>query len=425
MGTGRADPSDAEWEPLRPLPPVDNGRCGRRRDHRQVIDGILHRVRARVRRRDLPERFGPWRTVHERHRLWAADGAWERLLQLVKAAAMPQARSTGTPRSAPPASARISMRSAPAPTHRRPRDQKGRREGAPGRDAVAEPGRPPGGGGAGGEGLGRSRGGFTSKLHLSADGRCCPLSLVVTPGQRADCTRFMPVLEKIRAPASGREDTAGSQTAWRLTSRTATGHAVITCDGGASGTPSRRRPTARPPAWAKPHAADGHQPSTRSGARSATPSSGPVNRRPRTAAWTRLGGSKECGRGRARAPGLAAGRRGRTAHRRGSRRPRDPARAGGICPSAGWWILPYGGGAGQNGGQAQVTPRGGDGGALGRVGVGAAPAGVGVPDAELALVLLTVDEEGSGVTPRGWCRCPRGRGRVMPESCGRLHSPSL
>ncbi|MFI9042130.1 IS5 family transposase [Streptomyces sp. NPDC053726] len=68
---------------------------------------------------------------------------------------------------------------------------------------MAEPGRPPGGGGAGGEGLGRSRGGFTSKIHLSADGRCRPLSLVVTPGQRADCTKFIAVLEKIRVPRSG------------------------------------------------------------------------------------------------------------------------------------------------------------------------------------------------------------------------------
>ncbi|MFD5062323.1 IS5 family transposase [Streptomyces sp. NPDC058394] len=81
---------------------------------------------------------------------------------------------------------------------------KGGREGrTPGRDAVAGPSRPPGGGGAGGEGLGRSRGGFTSKIHLSADGRCRPLSLVVTPGQRADCTQFESVLEKIRVPRLG------------------------------------------------------------------------------------------------------------------------------------------------------------------------------------------------------------------------------
>ncbi|WP_371131799.1 transposase [Streptomyces sp. cf386] len=68
---------------------------------------------------------------------------------------------------------------------------------------MAEPRRPPGGGGAGSEGLGRSRGGFTSKVHLSADGRCRPLSLVITPGQRADCTQFKPVLEKIWVPKLG------------------------------------------------------------------------------------------------------------------------------------------------------------------------------------------------------------------------------
>ncbi len=57
--------------------------------------------------------------------------------------------------------------------------------------------------GAGGEGLGRSRGGSTTKIHLSADSRCRPLSLIVTVGQRADCTQLKPVLEKTRVPRSG------------------------------------------------------------------------------------------------------------------------------------------------------------------------------------------------------------------------------
>jgi hypothetical protein len=38
---------------------------------------------------------------------------------------------------------------------------------------------------------------------LSADGRCRPLSLVVTDGQRADCTQFQTVLAKIRVPQVG------------------------------------------------------------------------------------------------------------------------------------------------------------------------------------------------------------------------------
>jgi hypothetical protein len=36
---------------------------------------------------------------------------------------------------------------------------------------VAQPSRPPGGGGEAGEALGRSRGGFTTKRHLSTEGR--------------------------------------------------------------------------------------------------------------------------------------------------------------------------------------------------------------------------------------------------------------
>ncbi|MEU0597453.1 IS5 family transposase [Streptomyces sp. NPDC006393] len=68
---------------------------------------------------------------------------------------------------------------------------------------MAEPRRPSGGGGSGGEGLGRSRGGFTTKLHLSADARCRPPSLITTPGLRGDCTQFKPVLEKIRVPRPG------------------------------------------------------------------------------------------------------------------------------------------------------------------------------------------------------------------------------
>ncbi|MFF5974020.1 transposase [Streptomyces sp. NPDC012769] len=51
--------------------------------------------------------------------------------------------------------------------------------------------------------MGRSRGGFTTKLHPSADARCRSLPLIVTPGQRAGCTHFKPVLEKIRAPRPG------------------------------------------------------------------------------------------------------------------------------------------------------------------------------------------------------------------------------
>jgi transposase len=85
--TGRGDLTEAEWRRLEPLLPTGNNRCGRWRDHRQVVNGILHRVRTGVQWRDLPERYGPWKTVYERHRRWSADGTWERLLQQVQAQA--------------------------------------------------------------------------------------------------------------------------------------------------------------------------------------------------------------------------------------------------------------------------------------------------------------------------------------------------
>ncbi|WP_420856786.1 transposase [Streptomyces qinglanensis] len=100
--------------------PVRAGRrrCGRWRDHQPVTEGILHRVRTGVQWRDRPEPFGPWTTVHERHRLWSADGTGERLLQQVRPGPTRQPRSTGTSRSIPPSCAPISTRSAFGPRHR-------------------------------------------------------------------------------------------------------------------------------------------------------------------------------------------------------------------------------------------------------------------------------------------------------------------
>jgi transposase len=46
--------------------------------------------------------------------------------------------------------------------------------------------------------LGRSRGGLTCKVHVSADRRCRPLSFVATPGQAADSPQFSAVLAGVR-----------------------------------------------------------------------------------------------------------------------------------------------------------------------------------------------------------------------------------
>jgi transposase len=81
---GRHELSNVEWALVEPLLPVDPGRGGRWRDHRQVINAILFRERTGLVWRDLPERFGPWQTVYKRKRRWAVDGTWRRILDVLR-----------------------------------------------------------------------------------------------------------------------------------------------------------------------------------------------------------------------------------------------------------------------------------------------------------------------------------------------------
>ena len=80
---GRGELTDTAWARIEPLLPARGGRGGRWRDHRQVINGILWKLRTGAPWRDLPERYGPWKTAHERLRKWTADGTWERILDQV------------------------------------------------------------------------------------------------------------------------------------------------------------------------------------------------------------------------------------------------------------------------------------------------------------------------------------------------------
>jgi transposase len=72
--------TDAQWEKIAPWLPVSGKPGGQWADHRTVINGILFRARTGVPWRDLPERYGSWRTVYERHRRWPADGTWQKIL---------------------------------------------------------------------------------------------------------------------------------------------------------------------------------------------------------------------------------------------------------------------------------------------------------------------------------------------------------
>ncbi|WP_328755790.1 transposase [Streptomyces sp. NBC_00271] len=59
----RHELSDAEWEFVRPLLP-EPLRGRKRLDDRTVLNGIVWKFRTGTAWRDVPERYGPWATLH-------------------------------------------------------------------------------------------------------------------------------------------------------------------------------------------------------------------------------------------------------------------------------------------------------------------------------------------------------------------------
>lgn len=74
---------------IEPLLPSNAGRKGHPfGDSRRVVEGIVYRYRTGISRRDLPrEEYGPWQTVWKRHRRYAVDGTWDRVLAQILAEA--------------------------------------------------------------------------------------------------------------------------------------------------------------------------------------------------------------------------------------------------------------------------------------------------------------------------------------------------
>ncbi|MFZ4142694.1 transposase, partial [Streptomyces griseoincarnatus] len=69
-------------------PLIPQAATGRPRvSDRQVINGMVYKIRTGISWRDLPERYGPWQTVYTRFRRYASDGVFTRALQQIQARA--------------------------------------------------------------------------------------------------------------------------------------------------------------------------------------------------------------------------------------------------------------------------------------------------------------------------------------------------
>jgi len=76
----RYELSEAQWVRIAPLLPGKRGDPGRTgADNRLFVNGVLWVLRSGAHWRNLPERYGKWKSVHKRFSRWAKAGAWERV----------------------------------------------------------------------------------------------------------------------------------------------------------------------------------------------------------------------------------------------------------------------------------------------------------------------------------------------------------
>jgi transposase len=81
----RGNLTNEQWERLAPLLPPRKPATGKpAHEHRTILNGILWKLRTGAPWRDLPERYGPWSTVHSRFRRWRLAGIWDRVFAAVQ-----------------------------------------------------------------------------------------------------------------------------------------------------------------------------------------------------------------------------------------------------------------------------------------------------------------------------------------------------
>jgi len=147
---------------------------------RDLVDGVRFRVRVGCPWRDVPDRYGPWWRVYALFACWQLLGIWERIEEALIQAADAVGKIDWDV-SVDSTTARAHVHAAGAR-----RDSSDRIDGEPDDHA-----------------LGRSRGGWSTKIHLACERQRHVLAFVLTPGQAGDCPQMIAVLERIRVPRTG------------------------------------------------------------------------------------------------------------------------------------------------------------------------------------------------------------------------------
>lgn len=177
MTTRRHALSDDQWALLQPHLPGNRRRGRPYKGHRLVLDGILWILSTGAPWRDLPRDYGPWSSVFGRFNRWRQSGLWDELLTALHAQADAQGGIDWELFCIDASVVRAHKAAAGA-------EKKSAGQGGEPADHA----------------LGRSQGGFGTKVHLACDGAGRPLGVVVTPGQQHESTVFEAVLDTVAVP---------------------------------------------------------------------------------------------------------------------------------------------------------------------------------------------------------------------------------
>jgi transposase len=162
--------SDAQWTQIQPFLPQNGQRGGQWKDHRLMIDAILWALSDGGRWRNVPAQFGPWQSVYDRFRRWTRTGLWDKILRHLQARKMADDEIDWS---------LFCIDGTVVRAH----------QSAAGARAIGPVGEPQD------HALGRSQGGFGTKVHLVCDGDGTPIAVAVGPGQEHETQRAIPLLE--------------------------------------------------------------------------------------------------------------------------------------------------------------------------------------------------------------------------------------
>ncbi|WP_286184513.1 IS5 family transposase [Pantoea sp. Cy-639] len=174
----RYELSDEAWDVVADLFTPTHTRGRPRASDRLMLDGVLWLLRSGAAWRDMPECFGPWRTVYHRFRVWRNRGTFDQMLKRLHLKLNDQGLIDLQTWMIDSTAVRATRASAGA--------------GKKGADEPAD------------HALGRSRGGLTTKIHMLCDANGVPLRFLLSGGQASDISYAQPLLDDVCIPTSKR-----------------------------------------------------------------------------------------------------------------------------------------------------------------------------------------------------------------------------